>query len=112
MKATRSIEFEIHLETGEVVPATADVTGYAFAGVQLIPRGYSTTTAVVEVKASLTGAREDRGSLSTAITPNMTSRAILTAQNVRDLAFLHPEVTTLEASTGKRATLVVLLTEE
>ena len=85
-------------------------SGFAFAGIQVIPIDYSATTGVIELKRSLTGNAADAVSFATSVTPNMTSKAISDAINVRDVAFVHVANTT--ADSGKTCRVVVHLSEE
>jgi len=84
--------------------------GYAFAAIQVIPDGYSSTTGVIELKRSLSDDPADAVSFSSAKTPNMTSKAILDTIDVRDVDYLYIHNTT--ADSGKRARVLIHLSEE
>jgi hypothetical protein len=85
------------------------VSSFAFAGVQVIPE-YGSTTGVIEIKRSMTGNPADAVSFSTAVTPNMTTRAIKDTIDIRDVAYLHIDNTT--ADSGKRCRVYIHLAEE
>lgn len=88
----------------QVVP----VSSWAFAGVQVVPEDYSSTTGTIEIKKSISGNVADAVSFSSAISPNMTTRAIEDTIDIRDIAYLHITTT---ADSGKHATVYIHLSE-
>lgn len=87
---------------------TVAVSPWAFASVQVIPGNYGSTTGTIEIKKSLTGNPADAVSFASAVSPNMTSKAIIDSIDIRDIAFLH--ITTTADGT-KFATVYIHLSE-
>lgn len=84
------------------------VGAYAYAAVQVVPIDYGSTSGVLEVKASLSGDPADMVSFASAVTPNMTSKAISDDIDVREVEYLHIDCTTSDS--GKHAAVWVYAT--
>ncbi len=96
--------FTIDLDGGSL---TVPVSSWAWLAVQVIPE-HASTTGTIEVKRSLTGNAADAVSFATAVTPNMTSKAIIDEIDIRDTGYLH--ITTTADGT-KKATVWLHLSE-
>jgi hypothetical protein len=82
---------------------------WSTASVQVIPLSPPPSTGVVEIMHSLTGSTSDAVSFSIAVEPVVDGSAVTADVDVGPYAFIHVAVTTAE--TGKRALVVVYLTD-
>jgi hypothetical protein len=98
--------YDVDLEGGSFAIPCA---GYAYASVQVLPVTYSTTTGVLEVKRGVCSNQERAESYSTAVTPNMTTKAISAGIELKDDSYIFIDNTT--ADSGESCQVVVYMTE-
>lgn len=90
------LSYRVELNGGITGPVPVVHANYA--SFQIVPIDYGTTTGVIEIKASLTADTADAQSFGSAVTPNMTNKAITPDVDVRGVAYLFIHNTTADGT--------------